>query len=109
MSMVKHLSMASVLFAQAIVEPLTGGPDVVRYAITQGGLLAVVLVLLWMIKAEARRNEQSLRTEGDRKEERLEVMTTLVEKTVEAMTRQSDSSERVALALENLERRGRNR
>lgn len=101
--------MASLLVAQAVVEPLTGGPDLVRYAITQGGLLAVVLVLLWSIQAAARRKEQDLRAEGDRKDERLEVMTTLVGKTVEAMTRQSETSERVALALENLERRGRNR
>lgn len=105
----KALSVASLLVAQSVVEPLAGSPDVFRYAITQGGLLAVVLVLLWMMKLEARRKEQTLRTEGDRKDERLEVMTTLVEKTVEAMTRQNDSSERVALALENLERRGRNR
>lgn len=101
--------MASVLFAQAVVEPLAGGPDIVRYAITQGGLLLVVLVLLWQIKADARRKEQDLRAEGNHKDERLEVMTTLVGKTVEAMTRQSETSERVALALENLERRGRNR
>lgn len=105
--MFKHIGLALVLGSQAVVEPLTGGPDIIRYAITQGGLLAVVLVLLWNIKADARRREEALRAEGDQKDERLEVMTTLVGKTVEAMTRQSEMSERVATALENLERRRR--
>lgn len=94
--MIKEVSIAGVLFAQGVLEPLASQPDLVKYAITQGGLLAVVLVLIW-----------SNRVDAKRKDERLEVMTNLVATATQALTKASETSDRLARAVENLERRQR--
>lgn len=94
--MVKELSLGVVLFAQGVMEPLAAQPDLVRYAVTQGGLLAVVLVLIWSIRVDAKR-----------KDERLDVMTALVASSTAADVRASETLDRLAHAVENLERRHR--
>lgn len=83
----------------AALEPMSGETDLVRYAITQGGLLAVVLVLLWSYRRDAMRQLSE-------KDERLAVMTELVRLSTAALTRSADASERMARAVENLDRRG---
>lgn len=92
--MIKEFSIASVMLIQGVMEPLAVEPDLFKYAVTQGGLLAVVLVLLW-----------SIRTEAKRKDERLEVMTNIVAQSTAALTRVGETQARLALAVENLERR----
>lgn len=93
--MFKTATVISVLFLQAVVEPFSADADLTRYAVTQGGLLIVVLVLLW-----------SIRNDSKRKDERLEVMIDLVAASTAALTRSADTGERLARAVENLERRG---
>lgn len=83
---------------QGVVEPLTAEPDLLRYAITQGGLLAVVLVLLWSIRLESRR-----------KDDRLAVLTKLVADSTAALTKNTEQGDRLARAVENLERQGHSR
>jgi hypothetical protein len=102
------------------VEPITGSGDVdlIHYAITQGGLLAVVIVLLWnyrrdmhriRLEEQARNDAHIARIDSHTKmlAERHGVFERLLTDTAVAMTRQAESSERVALALQNLERRHR--
>lgn len=86
----------SVTLLVATLEPVLGDPDLVKYGMTQGGLLAVCLVLLWWI-----------RKDNQRKDDRMELMTQLVADSTAALTKNSDASDRVARALENLERRHR--
>jgi hypothetical protein len=95
--------MLSLTVIAATVEPALGDIDLIRYAITQGGLLAVVLVLLWQMRGMSRdqqRHSRALETLVDHS------TTALVNSTI-AVTRQAETSERVARALENLERRHR--
>lgn len=96
--MLRYGSLAAALLLQGVVAPLTAEPDLLRYAITQGGLLAVVLVLLWFIRLESRR-----------KDDRLAVLTQLVANTTAALTRNTEQGDRLARAVENLERRGHTR
>lgn len=91
------ITMALLLFAT--VEPvLDSNPDLVKYAITQGGLLAVVLVLLWSYRRDAMGQLKS-------KDEQLSVMTTLVSNATVALTRSAEAGERMARAVEVFERR----
>lgn len=89
--MLKPMTIATLMFAQAAVDPLTADPSLTKYALTQGGLLIVVLVLLWMG-----------RKESARKDERIEVLTTLVANTTAAVTKVNETTERVARAVETL-------
>lgn len=100
----------------AAVEPLAGDTDLVKYAVTQGGLLAVVLVLLWSYRrelkrqlddkeAERERQLEEKEKELDEKEQRLQVFMTLVTQSTTALTRSADACDRMARAAENLERR----
>jgi hypothetical protein len=91
------LMLSAALLATA-AEPIVGDADLVRYAITQGGLLAVVLVLLWSYRRD------SMRMLLER-ENRLAVMTELVQASTAALTRSAEACERMARAVENLERR----
>lgn len=68
----------------ATVEPVLGDFDTVRYAITQGGLLAVVLVLLWMMRGDFRRREAKA-------EEKANVLTDLVRANTAALTHTTDA------------------
>jgi hypothetical protein len=94
--MFKTMTIASVMLVQAVVEPMTADPDLTRYALTQGGLLIVVLVLLW-----------SNRKESSRKDDRIEVLTTLVADTTAAVTKGTETTERLARAVESLVERRR--
>ena len=99
--MIRGFAAAAVLmmaaFDPAMSQP-TGDFDVVRYAITQGGLLAVVLVLLWTYRRDLMRQLSE-------KDDRLKVMTELVQGATTALTRSADACDRMARAVENLERR----
>jgi hypothetical protein len=79
------------------ISPPTGDFDVVRYAITQGGLLAVVLVLLWTYRRDLMRQMSD-------KNDRIAVMTDIVQAATTALTRYADACDRMARAVENLER-----
>lgn len=80
-----------------------------RYAITQGGLLVVVLVLFWYIR-------QMHQARLDDKEEKLQVMISVVSEVKVALTRSVDSGatqaksiEGLARAIERIEERRTNR
>lgn len=91
----KELGVVGLLIMQGIVEPLGHEPDVIKYAITQGGLLLVVLVLLWFIRTR-------WEAESKRKDDRLEALTALVVSSTTALTKNNETSERLARAVENL-------
>lgn len=79
--------------------------DLIRYVFTQGGLFAVLIVVLWSYRRDFTRIL-------DRDAERLEVLTGLVAANTSAMTaskdesvRTNDALHRVSRAIEHLENR----
>lgn len=95
-------SFASGALLLASLEPVMSDTDLGRYAITQGGLLFVVLVLLWSYRRD---NLGALKE----REDQIRVMADMVSKSTEALTKSADASERMARAVENLEQRSANR
>lgn len=95
--MFRAVGLSFALFVAA-VEPLAGDPDLGRYAITQGGLLAVVIVLMWSYRRDALGQLKA-------KDEQLSVMTSLVSNATVALTRSAEAGERMARAMEQFERR----
>lgn len=84
--------LATSLIVAATVEPVSE-PDLLRYGLTQGGLLAVVLVLLWSYRKDM------IGKLADR-DDHLIVMTGLVSKSTEAQWKSAEAVERMARALE---------
>lgn len=87
----------------AAAEPLLGEVDLAKYALTQGGLLIVVLVLIWL---QRRDNERISKKD----EEKIVVLTDLVRASTVAMTHAAEASiasekanHRLARAVERLE------
>jgi len=84
----------------ATLEPVlpTGGDEVglLKYAITQGGLALVVLVLLWSYRRDFTRvlAEQ---------QDRLTVMSTMIATTTAALTQAAAAQDRLARAIESLQ------
>jgi hypothetical protein len=76
---------------------VTTDSDLVRYAVTQGGLLFVVLVLLWSYRKDAM---GALQIERDR----VEILTKLVGDTREANTKSADAVLAQAKSIEGLAR-----
>jgi hypothetical protein len=95
-TILRDATMTTALLVTALETVAPSDPDLVRYAVTQGGLLAVVLILLW-----------SMHRDSSRKDERLEVMTDLVAQSTAATARATEVLERLARSVENLERRHR--
>lgn len=86
----------------ATLEPVSGDVDLTKYAITQGGLLAVVLVLLFFYRRDFMRVQQ-------RDDEKISILTDLVEKNTTALSGSSSqlaanekATHRLARALENV-------
>lgn len=111
--MIRGLTIASVLLATA-VEPTTmlGDGDLVRYAITQGGLFGVSLVLLWAFRKEFRRQLEDERARTAAADHRTDQVMQLVALTNAAMTKsaawaeaQEKATHRLARAIEKLEDR----
>lgn len=94
--MIRNLIMSTIVIAAAL-EPAMPDLDLTHYVVTQGGLLAVVLILLWTLRKDY---QGILREQG----ERLKVMTDLVTASTVALTRSADATERMARAVENLDR-----
>lgn len=102
--MMRGLTISMMLVAAAL-EPVMGSPDLVKYAITQGGLLFVVLVLLWFYRRDLLRISQH-------DEDKASVLVTLVQQNTQAMTQAAAAStaneqaaNRLASAVERLEGR----
>lgn len=74
-----------------------GDVDLFRYAMTQGGLLVVVLVLLWSYRKD-------LKASNAKQDERIEVLTNLVATNTAAMTRAAAASEANEKAAHRLSR-----
>jgi uncharacterized protein YggE len=89
----------------ATAETIAGDIDLTRYAITQGGLLAVVLVLIYMMRRDAQRREA-------KGEEKATVLTDLVRANTAALTRaadatqaQQEATDRLAVVVDHLRNR----
>lgn len=82
---------ATTLMVAAAVEPVVNDTDLVRYGLTQGGLLAVVLVLLWSYRKDM------VGKLADR-DNQLSVMTALVSKSTEALMKSGEADIRLAEA-----------
>jgi methyl-accepting chemotaxis protein len=96
----------------AAAEPAFGDVDLVKYAITQGGLLAVVIILLWSFRREFRRQIDEERERLQEAKDNFAVMTALVAQTNAAMQKTYSTGEtqeraihRLARAIEKLEDR----
>lgn len=85
--------LATTLVLATAVEPVANDSDLLRYAMTQGGLLAVVLILLWSY----RKDMIGKLTDRD---DHLVVMTAIVSKSTEAQLKSAEAVERMARALE---------
>lgn len=94
--MMRGVMLAGTLIV-ATVEPVLGEPDVVRYAITQGGLLAVVLVLIYMMRRDFQRREA-------KGEEKAVILTELVRANTAALTHTTDALIASQQATERLSR-----
>lgn len=86
---------ATSLMVAAAVEPVVSDTDLPRYALTQGGLLAVVLVLLWSYRKDLngviREHESAHAT-----------MTELVQDSTAANVKTAEALERMARAIETM-------
>lgn len=99
--MLKGATLVTALLV-ATVEPALGESDPIRYAITQGGLLCVALVLLWYIKGQhkvALSVEHSARADADRT---IKILTDLVAQMSATMQRSIDGNDATKEAIHRL-------
>jgi hypothetical protein len=90
--------LATAFTVAAAFEPVanvTGETDLLRYGLTQGGLLAVVLVLLWSY----RKDTLSILKE---RENSLAEMATMVRDATAAQIKTAESVERMGRAIETM-------
>lgn len=80
------------------VLPIGGDFDLVKYGLTQGGLVLVVCVLLWFYRRDYTRL-------NDNQGHQLDVMTNIVANATAALTRSAEASDRMARAVETLQHR----
>lgn len=88
---------AAVAHQAAVQASAEGGLDMeqlVKYALTQGGLTVVCLVLFWWIQREHQRQQSA-------KDERQQILTTLVEKNTTALVLSAETNARLARAIEH--------
>jgi|SRR6185295_17732305 len=101
----RSVALTLTVFAAAIEPIAASEPDIMRYAITQGGLLLVVLVLLGYI----RWLHQDRLAEKDRqieeKDEKLQAMITLATEVKVALARSVDAAATLARTVEKIEDR----
>jgi hypothetical protein len=86
---------ATTLMVAAAVEPVVNDADLPRYALTQGGLLAVVLVLLWSY----RKDTMSILRE---KENNITLMAEMVQEATAASVKTAEALERMGRAIETM-------
>jgi len=97
--MLRGLMMTGLLMA-VWLEPLTDPQDLPHYAVTQGGLLCVVLVLLWYIRElhrQTRIRDAALLTES---REQSDALIALVGQANATMQRVSSSCESLERAID---------
>lgn len=94
--MIRLLTTSALLVAVS-VETVMPPQDFVTYAITQGGLLAVALLMIWVWRKDTL---GSLQMERDR----AQALMTLVANNTEAMTKSSDAIHSQARSIEGLAR-----
>jgi hypothetical protein len=105
-------AMLTLLIVATAAEPVVGDVDLVKYGVTQGGLLLVVLVLLWGFRREFRREVAVERARASATERREDLLLALVgqcntamQRTVNAAEEQEKATHRLARAIERLEDR----
>ena len=117
MTMLRGLTVTLALIT-ATLEPVLTEPDIPgwRYGLTQGGLLVVVLVLLWYIREKHRQELDEKNVRIAEKDERLQVMVDLVSevkvtltKSVDGWASQAKATESLARAVEKIEERRESR
>ncbi len=79
------------------LESVADQPDMLRYAVTQGGLLTAFLVLLYFYRKD-------FQSDRDRASDRITVLTDLVQRASEAHTKSADAQMVQARAIEELTR-----
>ena len=82
----------------ATMEPALEQVDMVKYAVTQGGLLAVVLVLLFFYRRDFKRFQE-------KDEEKIDLLVQLMTNNATTMARSVDAMHRLAKAVEHLDER----
>jgi hypothetical protein len=111
----KGLSIATMLLASTM-ETVGTEPDLVKYGITQGGLLAVVMVLLFFYRRDFLGEKDRLEREKERAAEKAELATAktdaktdvlmrLVSENTVAMSRSVDAIRQLADVVERLDER----
>lgn len=79
------------------IETIGQEPDLMRYAITQGGLLMVVLVLLWSYRRDWTEIAEQRRAH-------ITILTGLVQQSAVAQTKYADSQVVMARSMEEMTR-----
>lgn len=101
----RGLFLTFTVFAAALEPVMATEPDLFRYAITQGGLVVVVFVLLYYIRAL---HQQALATADARiaeKDERLQAMITLAGEVKVALSKSLDATAVLARSIEKIDDR----
>lgn len=101
----RGLFLTLTVFATALEPIAAAEPDLLRYAITQGGLLLVVLTLFWYIRAL---HQERLAEKDDRlleKDEKLQAMITLATEVKVALSKSLDASAALSRTVEKIEDR----
>ena len=93
--MTRFLMAVCSVIALAVEGPPMGDLDLTRYALTQGGLLVVVLVLLWSYRKD-------LQTINKQREDQVKILTDLVGTNTTAMVKASAASEATEKAVARL-------
>lgn len=94
----KLYAVGMMLIAQAGVAVAPGERSMMEYALTQGGLFAVALVLLYM-------NQQLQKQMTAKDEQKMSVLTDLVSSVLIALTKLEASNQQLARSLDTLEHR----
>lgn len=101
--MIRGLAISGMVIAAAM-EPIGADPDLVRYAITQGGLLAVVLVLLWMMRSQDKQRLADERARTATAGMTIDALTALVGQTSAMMQKSISTGEAQEKAIHRLSR-----
>jgi hypothetical protein len=98
------LTLSANLFA-TMLEPSTSGavePDILRYAITQGGLLAVVLVLIWLRQQEQKQAARAAEQKHEDNLTRISILTDIASRSATASESSAAASRENASAIQRL-------
>lgn len=91
--MARYVTITGAIFAVSLDPVLGGNEDLVRYAITQGGLVVVVLVLLWSQRKDTLAQREN-------RNHQLTALTTLIMESTATLQKHADGIDRMARSIE---------